>query len=357
MNFSLVPRAVSVLASASLAVTCLAADPANGQGSDPNPQAAAPAPDSIRYLERPDGRAELQTAVISLKNATGAQVDLVSAVHIADEAYFEAMNQLLATYDVVLYELVGGPMEQRDEQKAATELGASHLLQRVVQSMLGLRYQLDGIDYSRPNFVHADATWEDWEKMTQAREQNMATLFARAMEMQNDPEMKKEMEKMSSEDVFTQILSAVQEFSPDKFKRSLAPMLSQSEGFVTMLEGKDGTVLITERNKIVIQSVDEQIAKGHRKIAVFYGAGHMPDLEARLQAKGFTSAGTQWMSAWNIGDSTASVSGLDLLENVLKDDSVVESVISLFRAFSGEAAELAPKALEALESLEGAAGQ
>jgi len=60
----------------------------------------------------------------------------------------------------------------------------------------------------------------------------MASLFARAMEMQSDPEMKKEMEKMKSEEVFTQILSAVQEFNPDKFKRSLAPVLSEAEGFV-----------------------------------------------------------------------------------------------------------------------------
>jgi hypothetical protein len=335
MNLSLVPRTVSLLASASLAVTCLAADPTPGQAPEPQKQ-AAPSVNSIRYFERPDGKAELQTAVISMKNAEGAQVDLVSAVHIADASYFEAMNQRLAAYDVVLYELVGGPMEKRDEQKVTSELGATHLLQRVVQSMLGLRYQLDGIDYSRPNFVHADASWEDWERLNKERDQNMATLFARAMEMQNDPSMKKEMEKMSSEEVFTQILSAVKEFNPDKFKRSLAPLLSESESFVTKLEGKDGTVVISERNKIVMQSVDDQLAKGHRKIAVFYGAGHMPDLKARLEAKGFKESDSQWMSAWNIGNSTASISGLDLLENVLKDDSVVESVISLFRTFSGE---------------------
>jgi pheromone shutdown protein TraB len=156
------------------------------------------------------------------------------------------------------------------------------------------------------------------------------------MEMQNDPALKKEMEEMKTEEVFTQILSAVQEFNPDKFKRSLAPMLSEAEGFVTKLEGKDGTVIITERNKIVMESVKEQVAKGHRKIAVFYGAGHMPDLQTRLETEGFKPAGNTWMTAWNIGNSATSVTGLDLLENVLKDDSVVESVISIFRTFAGE---------------------
>ncbi len=332
MKLSFTSQAVCALASASLALTSVL----SAQSDEANTAAAVPAVDSIRFVDRPDGRAELQTAVISLKNATGAQVDLVSAVHIGDASYFEALNQLLSSYDVVLYELVGGPMEQRDEQKLNAELGGTHLLQRVVQSMLGLRYQLDGIDYKRPNFVHADATWDDWERLNEEREQTMATLFARALEMQNDPEMKKEMEKMKTEEVFTQILSAVQEFNPDKFKRSLAPLLSEAEGFVTKLEGKDGTVVISERNKIVMNSVEEQLAKGHRKIAVFYGAGHMPDLQSRLETAGFSESGTEWISAWNIGNSASSVSGLDLLENVLKDDSIVESVISIFRAFAGE---------------------
>jgi hypothetical protein len=227
-------------------------------------------------------------------------------------------------------------METRDEKEADAELGATRLVQRLVQSMLGLRYQLDGIDYKRPNFVHADATWEDWERLTKERNQTMATLFQRAMQMQNDPEMKEEIEKMGSEAMLPELLAAVREFNPEKFKRTLAPMLSEAEGFVTKLEGEDGTVVITERNKIVMQSIEAQLAKGHRKIAVFYGAGHMPDFETRLEALGFREDGREWMAAWNIGDETSTVSGLDLLETMLKDDEVVESVITFFRTFLGE---------------------
>ncbi len=301
--------------------------------------AAARVVNSIRYVERPDGRSELQTAIISTVNPSGARVDLVSVVHIGDQTYFEAMNQILATYDVVLYELVGGPMETRDQTAAPTELDATRLLQRVVQSMLGLRYQLEGIRYDRPNFVHSDATWEDWDRLTKERDQNMTTLFTRAMQMQNDPGMKEEIEKMGSEEMFTELLAAVREFNPDRFKRSLAPMLSESEAFITRIEGEDGTVVITERNKIVMQGVEDQLAKGHRKIAVFYGAGHMPDLVNRLKTIGFAEAESQWISAWNIGNDAKTVSGLNLLESVLKDDAVVEGFISMFRSFLGEAPE------------------
>jgi len=319
----------------------IAATSALSAGAVPgSAEAAKPAPEpdrqSIRYVDRPDGRAELQTAVITMRHPSGQQVDLVSAVHIGDETYFEALNQLLAGYDVVLYELVGGPMETRDEKAGTAELGAARLVQRLAQSMLGLSYQLDGIDYKRPNFVHADATWDDWERLTKERNQTMATLFQRAMEMQNDPKMKEEIEKMGSETMFPDLLAAVREFDPAKFKRTLAPMLSEAEGFVTKLEGEDGTVVITERNKIVMQSIEEQLAKGHRKIAVFYGAGHMPDFETRLEALGFREDGREWLAAWNIGGETATVSGLDLLETMLKDDQVVDSVITFFRTFIGE---------------------
>jgi len=167
MNLSLPPRAARVLAFLSLAASSVYAEQPPAPAQAPAAP-AAPAIDSIRYIERPDGRAEFQTAVISLKNPAGAHVDLVSAVHIADETYFEAMNQLLATYDVVLYELVGGPMEERDENKLNAELSSNRLsFSGWFESMLGLRYQLDGIDYKRPNFVHADATWEEWEKLSQ----------------------------------------------------------------------------------------------------------------------------------------------------------------------------------------------
>jgi len=292
--------------------------------------------DSVRFQERTDGTSELQTAVVSFENGDGVIVDLVSVVHIGDEDYFRALNQHLSTYDVVLYEMVGGPMETRDEREVRPELGMTHLLQRVVQSMLGLQYQLDGIDYTPANFVHADADWEQWEALMEAKNQSMATLFTRAMEMQDNEDVQGVLESMNGEETLTGILTALTEFNPEKFKRSLAPLLSESEGFIQTLEGDEGTVLISERNKIVMASVDEQIRQGHRRIGVFYGAGHMPDFKQRLEQIGFEERRTDWMTAWSIGNGQTSLSGLDLMENVLKDDAVIEGFISFFRSLSGE---------------------
>ncbi len=286
--------------------------------------------DSIRFSERPDGKSELQTASISFHHPNGAVVDLVGVVHIGDEAYFRQMNQKLSTYDVVLYELVGGPMETRGQQKR-DELGLTHLLQRVTQNILGLRYQLEGIDYSQPNFVHADATWEDWDRLMKSRNQNMMTLFKRAMDLENDPAMKQKFEQMGSEEMMAELARAITDFNPDKLKKNLAPMLANSELFIDMIEGEDGTVIISERNKIVMEAIEEQVANGQRRIAVFYGAGHMPDFKKRLEAIGYTQGDTQWLQAWNIGDGSQSLDALGVVENLLKDDYVVESVMGFLR--------------------------
>lgn len=293
--------------------------------------------DSIQYADNPDGTAELKTGITSFRKADGTVVDLVGVVHIGDGEYYRKLNNLLATYDVVLYEMVGGPVEKRDETQIRDELKMTHFVQRMAQNLLGLKYQLDGIDYNRPNFVHADANWEQWENLMESKNQSMASLFTRAMEMENSEEMQKHMEAIGGEEIMTKLGEAIMEFNPTKFKRSMAPMLANSEEFITLLEGDDGTVLISERNKIVMQAIDQQLTQGQKRIAVFYGAGHMPDFKTRLEAQGFEERDTKWMTAWNMGDETQTLNGLDVVENLLKDDYVIESLMTLLRGLSTEA--------------------
>ena len=42
--------------------------------------------------------------------------------------------------------------------------------------------------------------------------------------------------------------------------------------------------------------------KGRKKLGIFYGAAHMPDMEKRLQKMGFAQVGKpRWLVAWDIG--------------------------------------------------------
>jgi len=47
--------------------------------------------------------------------------------------------------------------------------------------------------------------------------------------------------------------------------------------------------------------LNEALASGKRKIAIFYGGGHMPDLERRLRAElGVEKVGVEWLPAWDV---------------------------------------------------------
>ena len=58
------------------------------------------------------------------------------------------------------------------------------------------------------------------------------------------------------------------------------------------MAGFAGTVLITERNKACFKVLDKEIADGKKNLGIFYGAGHMTDMEKRLTDLGFTKTHT-----------------------------------------------------------------
>jgi pheromone shutdown protein TraB len=73
------------------------------------------------------------------------------------------------------------------------------------------------------------------------------------------------------------------------------------DGSLTAINGPKGSTLITERNKVVIKVLGKQIAAGKKNIAVFYGAGHMPDIQERLAADlNLVPLSTQWVVAWDL---------------------------------------------------------
>ena len=45
-----------------------------------------------------------------------------------------------------------------------------------------------------------------------------------------------------------------------------------------------------------------EMKNGKKKLAIFYGAAHCPDLEKRLLAQGYTRKGESWVTAWDLSD-------------------------------------------------------
>jgi hypothetical protein len=302
--------------------------PASPAPPEPAPSAPAkPASEYLRFVEVPrtevprtdvpgspgpasPATAEpdrLQTAVTRFEK-DGTTVDLVGVVHLADAAYFKTLNERLKTYDAVLYEMVGGPHRPdkttpgEDAPPAEEEVGSVRQLQQLAKAFFGLEYQLDAIDYTAPNFVHADVDWREMETLMKARNETLMTLFTRAMSLPEDAALPGiPADDAAAEAMMRRLFNAVITGDSAGLKRTLAPFLSEAENLIAQLEGEDGTVLVRERNRVVLEKFAElRRERGAGTYAIFYGAGHMPDFEQRLLDEGFTKGETTWLDAWTI---------------------------------------------------------
>jgi hypothetical protein len=77
--------------------------------------------------------------------------------------------------------------------------------------------------------------------------------------------------------------------------------MDQMQDAAMGLDGPGGSVILTERNKAALKVLDETIKAGKKKIALFYGAAHMPDLSKRVREMGFKPSGpVEWKAAWDL---------------------------------------------------------
>jgi len=228
-------------------------------------------------------------------------IDLVGAIHIGDRSYYDDLNKELDKYDVVLYELVA---EEGTRIPKNAEVPNGHpvgMMQNGMKGVLELEHQLSSIDYERDHFVHADMTPEQLAESMAERGDGFMEMFFRMMgygiaQQSKDP----------SGSADARLLMAL--FDSNRalaLKRVMAEQLADVEGAMMILAGPEGSSLITERNKVALEVLREQMEAGERRIAIFYGAGHMPDFVERLEAEfGAKRRGTRWFIAWDMRDAS-----------------------------------------------------
>ena len=62
-------------------------------------------------------------------------------------------------------------------------------------------------------------------------------------------------------------------------------------------------MLVKDRNKACIKVLQQQLTAGKKKIAIFFGAAHMPDFDKRLKEDfGMKRTKSEWITAWNLAD-------------------------------------------------------
>lgn len=254
----------------------------------------------VRLVRESGEATALETSIIrhapQEAGRTQLTVDLVSAVHVAEKSYYEELNRLFEKYDVVLYELVAPEGTRIPKGGPVGNQSSVSMVQTGMTGLLDLEFQLRAIDYTRKNLVHADMSPEQFAKSMEQRGESMFQTFMRMFGYA--------MARQQGENGATEAQMLMAFFSKDRalaLKRLMAEQFQDMEGSLTAVNGPNGSTLITERNKVALEVLRKQIAAGKKKIAIFYGAGHMPDIQARLASDfGLVPISTEWIVAWDL---------------------------------------------------------
>src|SRR2546421_5344245 len=134
----------------------------------------------LRFVGDSKTGGKLETSDVTLKNDAGVTVRLVSAVHIGEASYFQDLQKSFEDCDAVLYEMVkardsGPPVKGQHSDSAVSQL------QRFLKDQLNLTFQLDQIDYTPANFIHADLDAEKFQEMQEQRGESFASLILSSM--------------------------------------------------------------------------------------------------------------------------------------------------------------------------------
>lgn len=248
----------------------------------------------MRWVKTGKTEGRYETSIARYQDKTGRIVDLISVVHIGDADYYEDLEQRFKAYDALLYELVAPKGARPSKLKSGGSLISQ--IQRMMKTSLNLQFQLDAIDYEASNFVHADLSPKEFLAKQKERGESMVTLMIRAMlaGMQQ--------QKSGESTPITGFHLLMGMNNPNYLKFLFAQQLEQVEALLAALGGGKGekSTIVGDRNAAAIEVMREQLEKGKRKLGIFYGAAHMPDLEDRLLGFGFEFVSSEWLTAWDV---------------------------------------------------------
>jgi hypothetical protein len=282
----------------------------------------APPPVYMRVTHPDSNTVQLEIALKQFVPARGEgpAVWLVAASHIAESNYFAALQRHLDAQGRVLFEGIrerpGVPAFGQEDTLDVSE-GS---LQFTLAESLGLAFQLQAINYRRPHFRNSDLSLPELQKLMLEGLQGAAARESAA-------QLALLMQLMDG----SSFLGAVANFAVRLLGTSpklqalarltLIETIGQIEGDMAQMRGlppefqKLMEVLIRSRNTAVLTDLKAELKKrpAPASVAIFYGAGHMPDLEARLAKElNYQPRETNWLTAITVKPAEAGVTEAEM---------------------------------------------
>lgn len=247
----------------------------------------------VRYRETPEAAARAG-------RREPVEVDLVGAVHLGGKAYYDTLDRVFRGYDAVLYELVA-PDNARVPKPGHKPAGAIGSAQQGLTKMLGLEFQLEQIDYGAANFIHADLSPKEFEAAMSKRGESWWSMFLKLMRegaTRAERDARAGGPDVGFGDLFGLLFGGDREV---RLRRIMAEQFTDMEVLTAAFGGEEGSSLITDRNAAALDVLRDQIGRGRRRIAIFYGAAHMDDFDERLRRDfGMEPFETAWLEAWDL---------------------------------------------------------
>ncbi len=250
--------------------------------------------DFLRFTETGNDEGILEVALPTYRNEDGVTVTLISAVHIADGAHYAVLNAEFRKYEAMLYELVAAEGTRPDPD--SRDRSPISMIQNMLKSSLELEFQLEGIDYTPANFVHADLSPAEFKREMRRRGETILTIIGK--------QMLAGMQMSAGGQV--QQVDLVKAFRNKQGRHTMrlnfARQFNHVERMVSGLGAgnEEGSALLEGRNQKAIEVLVQQVAAGRKNLAIYYGAAHMPDMEKRLFKLGYQKIGERWLVAWDV---------------------------------------------------------
>lgn len=227
----------------------------------------------------------------------GGSVSLIGAIHIGEPTYYRQINDELARYDRVLYEMVGPRGVRPHPKRTHSKLDILSGFQYFLTDYFGMIHQVDGVDYSPHHFVHADLSMEDLVAEGKRRGESVVSIAVGILSdmVRTYNQLSRDQNRASSSR--QQAITA--DSSPPAMLRQFAEVMVSTGG-----QGIGETLepyLIDVRNAEALRVLQRELRAGARNVAIFYGAAHLPKMEEELRRKfGLIPVAERWVRAWDL---------------------------------------------------------
>lgn len=345
-------RSISVLGVIGLLVGGCATERSGSIDKAPEPY--------VRVSEPLPGVVKLEIAArrFAPRRGNGPSIWLTGASHLGDAEYYRALQTHLDAQTLVLFEGVGGddvergPRRRHQPDSSRTAPGGADAkagsLQEQMAKSLGLEFQLEAIEYDRSHFKNSDLNVEELralmadevvpprknagmrsskETPRSPEEREPVAVASPSARTDAGRSFEQLMQVMEGESFFGRLLSVglrwlgTQPRYQALAKFTLMEMINGVQGDLESVGALPAgmrellRVLIDERNQRVVSDLRRELPSyGARdSISVFYGAGHMIDLEQRLrQELRYQPREEIWFTAMTVDAAKAGLTSAEL---------------------------------------------